>query len=152
MLLPLACLKRYFLKVLQRLIEFVQHYQSLKSPSVVIGKIECSVHLYSSPWPSFPHNTQRHHNLVKTRLKSHPSIYFATKFTCDFSKMQWRFYGKYTSTNMKWNRTSEKLLSKCFLLHHGSFKQNYRIMSFMFEKTIHRPVISVCFENCLRIY
>ena len=31
MLLPLACLKRYFLKVLQRLSEFVQHYQSLKS-------------------------------------------------------------------------------------------------------------------------
>ena len=32
MILPLACLNRYFLKVLQRLIEFVQHYQSLKSP------------------------------------------------------------------------------------------------------------------------
>ena len=31
MLLPLACLKRYFLKVLQKLSEFVQHYQSLKS-------------------------------------------------------------------------------------------------------------------------
>ena len=34
MLLPFACLKRYFLKVLQRLSEIVQHYQSLKaSPS-----------------------------------------------------------------------------------------------------------------------
>ena len=32
MLLPLACLKRYFLKVLHRLSKFVQHYQSLKSP------------------------------------------------------------------------------------------------------------------------
>ena len=31
MFLPLACLKRYFLKVLQRLSEFAQHYQSLKS-------------------------------------------------------------------------------------------------------------------------
>ena len=31
MLLPLACLKRYFLKVLQRLSEFVQHYYGLKS-------------------------------------------------------------------------------------------------------------------------
>ena len=29
--LPLECLKRYFLKVLQRLSEFVYHYQSLKS-------------------------------------------------------------------------------------------------------------------------
>ena len=31
MLIPLACLKRYLLKVLQRLSEFMQHYQSLKS-------------------------------------------------------------------------------------------------------------------------
>ena len=31
MLIPSACLKRYFLKVLQRLSQFVQHYQSLKS-------------------------------------------------------------------------------------------------------------------------
>ena len=32
MLLPLACLKRYFLKVLQGLSEFVQYHQSIKSP------------------------------------------------------------------------------------------------------------------------
>ena len=46
MLLPLACLKRYFLKVLQRCVALLK-FKIL--PSVVIGKIECSVHLYSSP-------------------------------------------------------------------------------------------------------
>ena len=46
MLLPLACLKRYFLKFLQRCVELLK-FKIL--PSVVIGKIECSVHLYSSP-------------------------------------------------------------------------------------------------------
>ena len=39
MLLPFACLKRYFLKVLERLSEFVQHYQSLKSsPQLALAK------------------------------------------------------------------------------------------------------------------
>ena len=31
------------------------------------------------------HITRRHHNLVKTAIKSHPSTYLAMKFTCDFS-------------------------------------------------------------------
>ena len=50
------------------------------------------------------HITRRHHHLVKTTIESHPSTYLAyvaMKFTCDFSKMQWSFYGKYTSTNCR---------------------------------------------------
>ena len=43
-LLPLACLKRYFFKVC--LCNIIRHWFP---PPVVIGKIECSVHLYSSP-------------------------------------------------------------------------------------------------------
>ena len=39
-----------FLKVLQRLSEFVKHYKAFRFPPLVfIDKIECSVHLYSSP-------------------------------------------------------------------------------------------------------
>ena len=53
------------------------------------------------------HITRRHHHLIKTTIESHPSTYLAylaylaMKFTCDFSKMQWSFYGKYTSTNCR---------------------------------------------------
>ena len=52
---PLACLKRYFLKVLQRLSKFVSIIIKVKSPPpVVIGKIKSSVHLYRSLWVKLP--------------------------------------------------------------------------------------------------
>ena len=45
MLLPLACLKRYYLKVLQRLSEFCLALLGLKaSPKVHRVKIQCSLH------------------------------------------------------------------------------------------------------------
>ena len=46
MLLPLACLKRYFLKVLKSLSQFVQHYQRFKGrPKFDEGIFESYVHL-----------------------------------------------------------------------------------------------------------
>ena len=50
MLLPLAFLRRYFLKVYKDWVSFCSNIRVWNPPPVEIGKMECSVHLYSSPW------------------------------------------------------------------------------------------------------
>ena len=50
MLLALTCLGMYFLKVLQRLIEFVCDYIVFMQPLMELTYLECSVHFFRVPW------------------------------------------------------------------------------------------------------
>ena len=99
----------YILKVLQRssesLLEFKIH------PSVVIGKIECSVHLYSSPWIKLPF-------VLKTTHFNHRD----REETADFLKLYNGLNQLEKQTNKKLSTVTLEAKGKhCYIYHNSRF-------------------------------
>ena len=88
MLLPLACLKRYFLKVLQSLGEFVEHYQSLKvGPSLmkVFLRVTSIQIQQSLSYPNFNPITKSNLDYLKKDSKQFLFVKYLVKFWLSIS-------------------------------------------------------------------
>ena len=128
MLLPLACLKRYFLEVLQRLSEFLQHQQAFyPQPQIGRGKMKISVHLLRSPCP------------INLKLFEKSSLQLFSKIKLDeldfWSILNLIFAGYTGSKNQVRNRVKIQFVELDFLnlIFQNAFGQKHFTKSGFFE-------------------
>ena len=124
MLLPLACLKRYFLKDLQSLSEFVEHYQSLSQPKFDEGIFQSYVHLNLVVLVLAYNRTQ----IVRKELRR-SRFQSLMSFVYRYSSVQ--ISQSFNTWQMFWSKVgTTKILTVCFffLLISSVLCKNIRIL------------------------